>query len=442
MINYSKLFILLILLAVTFGAMAQTSATTSSPYSKYGFGLYQDPLLPQNKALGDLGVAVGKTGGFNDINIVNPASYSNINLTAIDMGAFFSSNTLSQGSVSQTSSNFRLNHVALAIPTGKHAAFSFGLVPYADLGYNYTKTASVKLNNAATGGIDTTSTASYMYTGEGGLSKGYIGYGIGFKNLRVGFNVAYIFGNEKQLRTTQFTDLSSVLNTSIENSMSAGGLNYDYGLQYEIPVKADARFTLGYSGSASTMLNTTSKFVTSQYTLNATDGTPNTALDSLRSETTDGKIKLPLINRFGITYQKDNHFMIGAEYKMASRSDVTINGTNAGLQNSQEFAFGGQITPNINSIGSYWAVVDYRFGVNYNKTYINVNGTDITQYGASFGLGLPIPNTSRTSFYKVNLTVEAGQRGSLQNNLVRETFFNFRLGFTINDRWFQKFKFD
>ncbi|OCX50304.1 hypothetical protein BEL04_23645 [Mucilaginibacter sp. PPCGB 2223] len=441
MINYSKLFILLILSTIALGAAAQTSATTSSPYSKYGFGLYQEPLLPQNSALGGLGTAVGKTGGFNDINIVNPATYSNINLTTIDMGAFINSTTLSQNSVSQTSGNFRLNHVAIAIPTGKHAAFSFGLTPYADLGYNYTKTALVKLNNSATGGVDTTTTASYMYTGEGGLSKGYIGYGIGLKNLHVGVNVAYIFGNEKQYRTTQFTDLPSVLNTSIENSMSVGGLNYDYGLQYEIPLKQDARITLGYSGSASTMLSTNAKFVTSQYTL-STDGTPNTALDSLRSEQTDGKIKLPLINRFGITYQKDNKFMIGAEYKMASWSDVTINGTNAGLQNSQTFALGGQITPNINSIGSYWAVVDYRFGVNYDKTYINVNGTDITQYGASIGLGMPIPNSSRTSFYKINFTVEAGQRGSLQNNLVRETFFNFRLGFTINDKWFQKFKFD
>jgi len=442
MINYSKLFILLILSATTFGALAQTSATSSSPYSKYGFGLYEDALLPQNRAMGGIGTALGKTGGYNDINVINPASYSYINLTTIDMGALINSTTLSQGSVSQTSNNFRLSHLAIAIPTGKHAAFSFGLLPYADLGYNYTKTGAVSINRAASGGIDTATTASYMYSGEGGLSKAYIGYGIGLgKNLHVGVNVAYIFGSEKQFRTTQFTDLPSVLNSSIENSMSVGGLNYDYGLQYDIPFSETSRITLGYSGSASTQLSATTKFIVSQYTL-AADGTVNTALDSLRSEQTDGKIKLPLINRFGITYQKDNKFMVGAEYKMGSWSDVTINGTNAGLQNSQSVAVGAQLTPNINSIGSYLAVVDYRLGFNYDKTYININGTDITQYGASFGLGIPIPNTSRTSFYKINFAAEVGRRGTLENNLVRETFFNFRLGFTINDKWFQKFKFD
>jgi hypothetical protein len=442
MINYSKFFILLILSATTFGAFAQTSATTSSPYSKYGFGLYNDPLLPQNSAMGGLGTAVGKTGGFNDINVINPATYSYINLTTIDMGAFVNSTTLSQNSASQTSSNFRLNHITFAVPTGKHAAFSFGLLPYADLGYNYTKTGTVSLNNASSGGIDTATTASYMYTGEGGLSKAYIGYGIGLgKNLHVGVNVAYIFGSEKQFRTTQFNNLLTTINSSIENSMSAGGLNYDYGLQYDIPFSESSRLTFGYSGSASTQLSTTSKFIVSQYTISA-DGTVNPALDSLRSEQTDGKIKLPLINRFGITYQKDNKFMLGAEYKMGSWSNVTINGSNAGLQNSQSFTVGGQITPNINSIGSYLAVVDYRFGFNYDKTYINVNGTDITQYAATVGLGLPIPNTSRTSFYKVNLAAEVGRRGTLQNNLVRETFINFKIGFTINDKWFQKFKFD
>ncbi|WP_448702152.1 hypothetical protein ACFGVR_07570 [Mucilaginibacter sp. AW1-3] len=441
MINYSKLFILLILSTATFGAMAQSSANTSSPYSKYGFGLYQDPLLPQNTAMGGLSVAVGKTGGFNDINIANPAAYSFINLMTIDMGGFLNSTTLNQNSVSQKSSNFRLNHVAFAIPTGKHAAFSFGLVPYADLGYNYTNTGTVKLNNASSGGTDTTTTASYMYAGEGDLSKGFIGYGIGFKNLHIGFNVGYIFGNEKKYRTTQFNDLPSVLNSSIENSMSVGGVNYDYGVQYEIPLKADTRITFGYSGSANTMLSTNTKFIVSQYTVSS-DGSINPALDSLRSETTSGKIKLPLINRFGITYQKDSKFMIGAEYKMASWSDVTINGSNAGLQNSQSFTVGGQITPNINSIGNYWAAVDYRLGFNYDKTYININGTDITQYAGSFGIGLPMPSTSRTSFYKINLSAELGKRGTLENNLVRETFFNFRIGFTINDKWFQKFKFD
>ncbi len=443
MINYIKFFVLFILFATTFSAFAQTSATTTSPYSKYGIGLYQDPLLPQNIGVGGLGVAVGKTGGFNDINVVNPATYSNIILTSIDMGGLINTSTLSQtNATSQTSSSFRLGHITFAIPTGKHAAFSFGLLPYSDLGYNYTQTASVHINNGSSGGTDTSTVASYKYNGEGGLSKAYIGYGIGIgKNLHVGFNLSYIFGNEKNFRSTEFDQLATALNSSVENSISAGGVNYDYGLQYYINFNTDTHLILGYSGSAGTTLNSTSKFIISQYRL-TTDGTPNVASDSIRNEQSSGKIQLPQINRLGITYQKDNHFMVGAEFKTGTWSDLTINGVNAGLQNNQSFIVGAQITPNINAISSYLAVLDYRIGFNYDKTYINASGVDIKQYGATIGLGIPIPNTSRTSFYKINFAAEFGKRGTLQNNLVNESYINFHLGFTINDKWFQKFKFD
>jgi len=442
MINYIKIFILFIFSATAFSAFAQSSATTSSPYSKVGLGNWEDALLPQNRALGGLGAALGKTGAYNDINIINPASYSNINLTTIDMGFMVSTDQLSQtGSATQTSSNFRLSHVAFAVPVSHHSALSFGLVPYTNIGYSYTQSGPVKLNNGASGGIDTSTVANYKYFGEGGMSKAYLGYGLGLGNLHLGFNLAYIFGNTKQTRATEFPELPSTLNSSIENSVSAGGLSYDFGLQYYININPTTHVILGYSGSAGSQLNTTNKFTVSQYTFNS-DGSANIAIDSIRSEQTTGKIKLPMINRFGITLQKDSKFMIGAEYKTGAWQNLSIDGTNAGLQTDQNFSIGAQLTPNINSINSYLAVVDYRFGFNYDKTYININGTNITQYGGTFGVGLPIPNSSRTSFYKVNLALEVGRRGTLENNLVRENYFNIHLGFTLNDKWFQKFKFD
>ena len=134
--------------------------------------------------------------------------------------------------------------------------------------------------------------------------------------------------------------------------------------------------------------------------------------------------------------------MIGADFKMGQWSDLRVNGVNSGLQNNQSFAVGGQITPNINSLSSYWAVVDYRLGFNYDNSYVVANGTNIKQYAATIGFGLPIPNQSRTNYYKVNIAAEFGQRGTLNNNLVKEQFINIHLGFVINEKWFQKYKFD
>lgn len=442
MINYIRVFIIFLLSATAFSAFAQNSATTSSPYSQYGLGLYDEPLLPLARGMGGIGTGLSKTpDGLSFINIINPASYSSITLTTIDIGAFANIVSLSRtGFTSQTSSNFRLSHVAFGIPVSRHSAVTFGILPYADLGYNYKQTNTVALNHSPIG-VDTSATQESVYSGDGGLSKAYAGYGFSVGNFSFGGNVAYIFGKENQYRQVQYPDLPGVLNTNVQNSVSVGGLNYDYGVQYNLKLGETRRITFGYSGSAGSKINSANSFIVSHYTLNA-DGTQNLVTDSTTYTNTQGTLTLPQIHRFGITYEKDLKYLIGADFKIGQWSNLNINGVNAGLQNNQSFAIGGQITPNINSLSSYWAVVDYRLGFNYDNTYINVNNTNIKQYALTFGLGLPIPNTSRTNYYKVNFSAELGRRGSLNNSLVQENYINLHLGFTINEKWFQKYKFD
>ena len=44
--------------------------------------------------------------------------------------------------------------------------------------------------------------------------------------------------------------------------------------------------------------------------------------------------------------------------------------------------------------------------------------------------------------HRLGALAELGQRGTLQNNLVKENYVTFRLGFTLNDRWFQRYQYD
>jgi hypothetical protein len=116
-------------------------------------------------------------------------------------------------------------------------------------------------------------------------------------------------------------------------------------------------------------------------------------------------------------------------------------GVNAGLQDSKTFNFGGQFTPNVNALHSYFSRIDYRFGMLYDNTYLSVNNTNITRYALTFGLGMPLAPNNNTSFYKINFSAELGRRGTLDNGLVRENYVNLHLAFTLNDRWFQRFQF-
>jgi hypothetical protein len=438
MIKYTRFFITLLFAVIAFAAHSQSTATSSSPYSRYGIGDIDPQLMPQNIGMGGIGVATNKISLFNNINVINPASYGAVSLTTIDIGLYSNFLTLSQtGSASQKNSNFRLSHVAFAIPTSKRSAVSFGLLPYSERGYNYTK--SVK--GSGTSPADTNVT-NYTYSGDGGLSKAYLGYGFGIgKHLLLGGNVSYIFGTLKDISTTEIPDLVGTINSKIEQSNSIGGLNYDYGVQYSFDFSDTKHLILGYSASAGSKLNTQSSFIVSQY-YNDGSGNQNVATDSvINRQDPKSKIKLPQINRFGISFQSDGKFLVGADYTMGKWSDLSIAGVNQGLQNNKTFNIGGQYTPNIATLRNYLASVDYRLGAIYDETYMTVNNTKIKRYAVTAGLGLPLrPNNG--SFYKINISAEVGKRGSLVNGLVKENYVNIHLGFTLNDRWFQKYKFD
>ena len=54
----------------------------------------------------------------------------------------------------------------------------------------------------------------------------------------------------------------------------------------------------------------------------------------------------------------------------------------------------------------------------------------------SFGVSLPIG----LRLSNVNLGFELGKRGTTDNNLIKENYYNFRLSLSLNDKWFRKQK--
>jgi hypothetical protein len=449
MIKISRLFVTLILTATALWANAQataTSATTSSPYSSFGIGQIDPSLLPQNIAMGGIATAINRISGYNNINPENPASYAVINYTTIDAGMYANITTLQQNqgnNVLATASNasFRLSHVVFGIPVTKRSALSFGLLPYSEMGYNYR----ISKTGFGSGSPADTNVVNYINSGTGGLSKAYLGYGYGItKHFFVGGNVSYIFGNLQQFQQTEIPGLYGTLNSTIEQDNHIGGFNFDFGAQYSFDFGEDLKnkhLILAYSASANNSLSSTSSYIVSQYTYDAT-GNQNVNADSLvNQQNAKSKIQLPFINHFGVSFQNDGKFLAGVDYTIGNWSSLTIDGVNAGLQNSKTFNIGGQYTPDINALHNYFARTDYRLGFTAEDTYVTVGNTDIKKYAVTFGFGLPLsPNLA--SFYKINFSTEIGQEGTLQNSLVRQKYVNIHLSFTVNDKWFQRYKFD
>ncbi|MCX3264098.1 hypothetical protein OQZ29_05040 [Pedobacter agri] len=429
---YRRINYIAAILVLVCGLGAQAQVTTSSPYSRFGLGNIKGSLLPQFRAMGGISTAINSVTGFNNINMQNPASYSAVTLTTIDVGMSAGLTSLSRNNLTETSFNSTFSHLAFAVPVSRRSALSFGILPYSDLGYTYRNTVK----------IDTTN-VDQLYEGEGGLSKAYIGYGyrIG-DHLRIGANAEYIFGNLLTTRATEYASAGAI-NAKLQNKNSVGGLNYSYGIQYDFNIGKKTSMTLGYSGSNSGKLNSTQTFYATQYSRDA-NGNENTALDTL-SSVDNGKsnLTLPLTHNFGISIKQSDKWLIGADFRMSKWAATSINNINSGLQDSWGASLGGQWTPDATSYNSYMKRVDYRLGFSYDKTYIQINNQDIKQMGASLGFGFPLPSANAGSaFYKINFTTEVGQRGTLNNNLVKEQYINFHLGFTLNDTWFRKYRVD
>lgn len=418
--------------------LANAQVTTQSPYSKFGVGNIKGSLLPQFRAMGGISTAVYRPGYFNNINVQNPASYAAISATTLDIGLTGVVTELSNSSLSENNFNASLSHVAMAFPITRKSALSFGILPYSQLGYDFKNTVQVGNNST------NTKTADYKYTGEGGLNKAYIGYGMQFgDHLRLGANVEYLFGNLSESRSTEYVNDPGAINSRIQSKNSVGGVNFSYGAQYDIRLNNKTSLVFGYSGSTNSKINSEKSNVVTQY--NIFEGEEQSAFDTLSIvENRPTNLKLPLVHNFGFTIQKDNKWLVGADYRMGKWSNLTIDNVNQGLQDTYGVSVGGQFTPDITAINGYFKRVDYRLGFSHDKTYIQVNNQDIKQTAITFGLGLPLYSMSpRTSVYKMNITAELGKRGTVSNGLLQEKFVNIHLAFTLNDgSWFRRFKFD
>src|SRR5690606_30988400 len=136
------------------------------------------------------------------------------------------------------------------------------------------------------------------------------------------------------------------------------------------------------------------------------------ALDSTEYiEGAVASIKMPMTHRVGISINKGTDWLIGADVYQSKWSDLTIGGASQELKDRMGVAIGAQYTPDITSL-SYLKLVDYRVGFRYDKTQVQIDNQDINEMALTLGFGFPLPSTRGSTFHKINLSAELGQRGT------------------------------
>jgi hypothetical protein len=119
------------------------------------------------------------------------------------------------------------------------------------------------------------------------------------------------------------------------------------------------------------------------------------------------------------------------------------------FNSTRKLSIGVQFTPEFkvedNKINtSFFESLRYRVGYyNFNLPYLE-SGSPITEFGTTFGIGIPI--VAQSALSSVNLGVTLGSRGNGETTGLNERFIGVNFGVIIApsgyDRWFKKRKLD
>ena len=437
-----SLVVLLALLGL-FAGRAQAQETLAgisySPYSLFGFGDLIRPGTTYNATMGGIGIG---DRNVRYINIVNPAA-----ITARELKSFMvdfgleNRNTLYQGnaaiSVSPTASGvmrsasntFNMHHLAVSFPIAKKGAFKLGVMPYSVVNYDFKASETSDQLVSELGDI------AYTSTGRGGVYKGFLGAGVTlFNRLSLGADVNYYFGKIERHNAATFSYASSyrTISAGWDDNVSCFGAKA--GLQYSQPLTHALSAVIGVTYDFRTKLRGSE----TRFAIAETSSVSDTAIFnnySLENYRTPGEIGA------GLSFRYADQWMVGFDYTYADWSGIDFGGypgvdfTTGAAQN---FRAGFELTPNRYDVrsgfGHFLRRITYRGGVYHERSYIHLNGSPVAATGVTLGFGIPVFRY----YNSINFGIDAGQRGTLKNNQIRERYFLFTISFNLHDIWFIK----
>jgi len=422
--NYSRYCLLLIILLISNLLSAQNRI--ASPYSRFGIGDIDENNNAWNFSMGETGVAFRSP---SHINYLNPASYTEFDsLSFLLEGGFQLSSVQLRTNTQTASRNYgSLAYLLMGLPVTHWWRTSIGIVPFSNVGYNI----SVTEPRAGIGEVNRT------YTGEGGINR--FNWGNGFqitKNLSIGVNASYLFGNSNRRSEVLFPDSLYNLNTVIDNDVTVNSFYFDFGAQYSFRLKKDISMVIGGIFAPKTGISAKSGQLARTFEL-LTDASEKILDTIYQTPDAHGKIMFPLSLGAGVSVTKPDHWLVGADFKWENWKNYTAFDLADSLVNSYQISVGAEILPNINAFTNYLKRIRYRVGFNYNHTYLELRGKQLNDYAFSVGFGLPVRN-SKTG---INLGLQVGSAGTLESNLIKATYFKFVLGFSLYERWFVKRKY-
>lgn len=413
-------------------AQSNTQSSTFSPYSQYGLGVLADQSQSFNRGMNGTGIAM-RNGTL--VNTLNPASYSAVDsLTMLfDAGLSLQFTNFKEGNNSVNASKGTFDYVVGLFRIRRHFGVSFGLLPFSDVGYNYSTSTYL---NTTIGRITET------FDGKGGLHQAFVGAGWNpVKPLSIGVNFGYLWGSYTRSATSSATVTVNSLSKTYKASISNYTLTL--GMQWQQPLSRRDRVTVGATWGLGHKLNA-----------DPTCDIVNTNTSTMVSDTTSFTIKngleLPTTIGAGLAWEHNKNLIVAADFTLQQWGKVRYpeydetwkayllhNGL---LTDRTRVSIGADYVPDAMSRRNYLKRIHYRIGAAYATPYYKINGQDgPKEMSISAGLGFPLQNAWNN---RSVLNICAQWVRSSAKDLITDNTFRISVGLTFNEKWFDKWRID
>lgn len=382
---------------------------TASPYSYFGIGDVKPNATVESRAMGGVSAIPDSI----HVNLQNPAMLTQLKWINYTLGMTYNTVKLNTADATESARRSTLDYLSYAFPSNK-MAFSLLIMPYSSVGY--------KVQN-----LDEVNGKTTQFNGKGGLNKAMAGFAYQINtHWSVGVQLGVLFGKIETNSTLVQTGIQ--FGTREQNTSNLSGFAGQLGLAYYLrrPGKPSFNASLTYSPQLSLTSNN-QRFIYASDAVSIT--VPNSTL------------RLPSLTTMGFGYGVEKKWYTCFEMSLQGKNELAerySTDSNTRYQSAYRIALGGYFIPNYSSFNSYYKRMVYRAGVRMGQTGLVINDTSIQDLAATAGLGFPIGGLLSNA----NFTVELGRLGTTSNGLIQENYINFSLGFSFNDKWFVKRKYD
>lgn len=414
---------------ISVGYFLNAQSLSNSPYATYGIGDVKYDNTIETASMG--GISTAFISDFtSSFNFANPANNSNFELTSIRLEATNENNYFktNYNDTKSTKHSTYLSNIALAFPLSPKVKMGISYQPYSSKSYDI-------LNNT-TGENGLVYANRFKGSGTLNTAQAAVSYKID-QNFAVGLRANLYFGNLYDLNELRIQNSEYINGYETKNSIK--NFNFTLGGSYQaLNTRTDKKLTIGATATFGNTSNMTTDYTNSTYRYSDAAESVKTLQTVIDQQSTSSKNLLPLQASLGVGYGSENQWFVSGQLDYKKGEDISYFGKTFDFQDTYRISAGGWYLPNYNNFRNYFSRVIYRYGAFYERGNLKLDGNSINKFGISAGVLLPFKTSSITRMSGLELGLELGKRGTLNNNLINQNYINFRVGFNFADRWFRK----